>query len=60
MAGVSGTPPFEGEGASLSGALSDTPLAFEYHRIAAAFEATAADVPPLDVRSHSPDTIAKA
>jgi hypothetical protein len=60
MAGVSGTPPFDGDGAWLSGALSDTPLAFEYHRIAAAFEATAADVPPFDVRSHSPETIAKA
>ncbi len=60
MAGVSGASPFDGEGASLSGALSDTPLADEYRRVEAAFEATTGDVPPLDLGAHSPDVIAKA
>lgn len=60
MAGVNGPQPSDNEGASLSGALSDTPLAYEYHLIEAAFEATAADAPALDLRSYSPDLIAKA
>jgi hypothetical protein len=57
---VNETPPSDGDGASLTGALSDTPLAYEYHLIEAAFEATTDGVPALDLRSHSPEAIAQA
>ena len=60
MAGVSKASPSDGEGAYLSGALSDTPLADEYRLIEAAFEATTGGVPLLDLAAHSPDVIAKA
>lgn len=60
MAGVNGTLPSDSEGTFLGGALSRTPLAAEYRRIEAAFEATAAEVPAFDVRAHSAEIIAKA
>jgi rubrerythrin len=48
------------DGAWLSGALSETPLADEYHRIEAAFEPARNPLAPFDPRAHAPEVIAKA
>lgn len=48
------------DGVWLTGALSETPLADEYHLIEAAFEPVRSSSPPFDPRAHAPEVIEKA